>query len=434
MRHQADRGRPRHARRISPAALAIVAVTQLLLGVAFQSTSQALTLCNFPGHAAWSLEDGTPIQTAVWFDEVEIIDVHSNPPTITPATGSVIATAAGNIIRTELYACSSVIQSADSMSGIYRFRDRAYTQPNWNARDKVAFDAQHLNIGVSVGVYFQQVGVNSNYLITPILAHYDSTKSVGPSIAVTDTPGTVPAADIRGPANGGSCGTLAPGKYEAQIAQDGNVDEGVWDNLKGGGIKNLTYMAATHRIRVELMQPKQKQTASFKVGDPVKISGAGQAAYNGDWRVTDVQDPLHFTTTGPNVLLLDRSHGGTAIRYYSSGDAIPRGTQLSGYVEICVGTPGLYYATEKFEPTPSVPAMKTVRWESESKVPGPLAANTIFQERWYQTMPCDETGDLKMWPRVVMTPGLGPDQNVLAEGPAFVFHITDAAGDPFRCD
>jgi hypothetical protein len=391
----------------------------------------AATACNFPGHSSWTLGNGTPVESAAWLSDLEVIDIHTDPPTITPATEP-ITTAAGNIVRADLFVCNSVPGDASGYVGIFQFRDDG-PQPDWNSRDKVGFDASSVNTPVRVGRFFQQVGLGSQYRIKPLFEHFETTEATGPVLNVYDNEGSIGAGDVRGPANGGTCGTLAPGQLQAQIAEDGSAAQGVWDNLKGGTIKTLTFDASKHRIKVHLQNPPNKTPLAFRVGDPVTIEDASPAAYNGTWKVKKVRDELTFTTTGPTVSSLDSGGGGTALRYYGSRATVPTGTQLAGWVEICAGTAGAYLATVKFEPVVGTGIVKTVRWASETNLPAPLVANTIGRTKWYQTMPCGETGDLAMWPRVVATIGALPDDGVLAEGPAFIFHVADTTSDPTRC-
>jgi hypothetical protein len=393
--------------------------------VAVAGPAPADTLCNFPGHNSWNLDGRTPVESAAWFDHVAVINPRTSPPTVTNTTNQTIYSAVGNIIRVELFACNSLPGPSYTYAGTYRFRDEG-PQPNWSTRDDVGFDKSNVNTPVLVGRYFQQVGSSSRYEITPLLYNNETQVAQGPSLTVRSVVGVVASGgDVRGPRTTAECGNLAPGQYSVKIAEDGDTDDGVWDNLKGGPIGNLTFVPLRHRIMVKLVHPENKDPIRFQVGDPVTIEGAVPNAYNGDWKVTEVKDALNFTTTGPDRLNLELGSAGTANRYYQSGDALPRGIGLAGYVEICVGTPGTYYATSKLESTVATPPMKTVRWESESHIPGTLPANTVVRVKFYQTMPCVETGDLKMWPRIVMNPGNFPDSNIVAEGTAFTFHVVD---------
>lgn len=415
-----------HRRRNSRFALVLV-LAQFALIPASSSPAPAATLCDFPGHNAWTREDGTPIQSATWFEEVAIIDVHRNPPTVTVVAEDLdapmsVRTATGNIIRAEGYVCSSFPGSSSSHAFSYRFRDTG-PQPNWDSRDKVEFTAENINEAVEVGTYWQQVGPDAGYEITPQFFYEEQVRATGPTLKVASTAGTIPQADVRG-RPGGQCGSLRPGEYSAQIATGGDVDRGVWDNDKRSIIRVLSYNTVRNRIHIELMTGRSTPS-KFWVGDPVTIEGANPEAYNGTWRVQEVGRSKWIETAGPDRLSLDKGYGGTVTRYYRSGEDLSQGMNLAGYVEICVGTSGIYYATEKLEPTPKNPPMKTVRWQSESLVPGILQPNYPTRMRWYQKMPCKEKGDLKMWPRVVQTPGMLPDENVLAEGPPFVFHVVD---------
>jgi hypothetical protein len=419
------RRRPLHRRRTARLAVLLV-LAQLALIPVFSASATAVTLCNFPGHDTWTREDGTAIQSATWFEEVQVIDVHTSPPTITTVAEDLdapltIRTATGNIIRAEGYVCNSWPGSASGYAFSYRFRD-AGPQPNWDSRDKVEFTEQNINQAVEVGHYWQQVGPDAGYEITPLFFYQEGIKATGPTLKVTATTGTIPQTDKRGPPNGGQCGSLGPGKYSAQIAQDGNVERGVWDNDKRSLIERLSYNSLRNRIHIDLVTGRSTPS-KFKVGDRVTIEDAQPESYNGTWRIQEIGKSKWIETSGPDRLSMDRGGGGTVTRYYSSGEELSQGMSLAGYVEICVGTTGVYYATEKLEPTPKNPPMKTVRWQSESLVPGILAANTRTKMRWYQKMPCKEKGDLRMWPRVVQTPGVTPDQNVLAEGAPFVFHV-----------
>jgi hypothetical protein len=411
---------------LSKVALALLVTGSTISGLATQAGADIL--CDFPGHSEWTQGDGTPVQSAAWLEDVVVIDTHTDPPTEMPVSETSFTTSAGNIVRAELYVCNSVTGSSDNYAAVYQFRPDP-TQPNWNSRDKVGFNSTHVNVPVEIGTYFQQIGVASQNKITPLLEHFEATIATGPALNVTASDGVVPSADGRGPPNGGACGSLQPGQYQAQIAQWGKPGRGVWDNLKGGAIDSLSNSKPNQTITVTLQSSVNKTRIPFEVGDPVTIEGASPAKYNGTWQVTAVTDESHFVTTGPNTRLRAGS-GGKASRYYASGDDVPMGILLAGYAEICAGTKGVYFATEKLEPGPS---MTTVRWESESRIPGGVGANRYARAKWYQTMPCVETGDLKMWPRVVQTPGALPDDNLLAEGPAFVFHVVDTPEVPSRC-
>ncbi len=410
-----------------------VLLAQSALVLAMPEQAPADTLCSYPGHTSWTL-NGSQVQSAIWLANVTVIDTQSSPPTQTLiyptlSTAGAISTASGNVIRAQMYGCNSIVGPSGSYAGIYQFRGLG-SQPNWNSHDKVGFDSNHLNKPVLVGQYFQQIGLNADYTITPILQHYEVPEAQGPALTVTSTAGDIATADTRGPANG-TCGHLSPGQYAAQISDGSNLDHGVWDNLKGGIITGLNFDTLRNHINVTIQAPTARKPIKMNVGDPVTVQGATPSAYNGVWSVTDVTDPLHFTTTGPTGLRLNDGHGGTALRYYSSGEKMPMGISLAGWVSVCAGSPGVYFGTEKLEPPATNPPMLTVRWESESRIPGTMPQNTWVSVKWYQTMPCKEAGELYMYPRLVATPGPFPDSNILVEGPPFEFNVV--TGLASRC-
>jgi len=412
--------------------LLVLVMAQAAFGLMLPGAAIAGTLhpCDqFSGFHPWFDSSNNVHYSAIWFQSVDLINVQTSTVTNLYAplmTDSGTSTAAGNILRFDMFACNDSAGQVDNYAGVFRFRD-AGPQPSWNSRDKIDFTTTNADTAVEVGRYFQQVGESASYTITPILNHTEDDVVTGPALTVTGTGTLIGVQDRRGPPNAGGCGSLGSGQYEAQIAQNGNVNHGVWDNLKGGVIKALKFVAATHHIKVTLTMPNNQTTIPMQKKDPVAIENANPPGYDGNWVVTAVKDALHFTTTGPNVLTLPAGSTGTATRYYKSGDALPGGIELAGYVEVCAGTGGPWYGTEKLEPITQ--GIRTVRWESQSHVPDSLVApNQPADVKWYQTMPCSEPSspggfDLGMWPRFVAMHGATPDDNILAEGDSFVFHV-----------
>ncbi len=414
-----------------------LALVASMLGIMRPASAAVLPCSQFPGFSTWT-QNGSPRSSAAWLDNVQVWDVHGPTPLRKKRVGTVSANktitgSPGDILRAELFVCNSVSGATENYAGVFQFRDTGQ-QPNWNSRDKVPFDAGSTNTNVKVGRFFQQIplaplGTTKQFTVTPILNHSEDTVAQGPMLNVNySSVGTIPSNDARGPNNGGTCGSLAPNTYQAQIAGGGNPAHGVWDNLKGGINSSLKVTSPDH-ITVSLANPNNHTPLAFDVGDPVTIEGASPPDYDGGWTVTSAPDALDYVATRPNVGSLPDGGGGTSTRYYGSGEPMPRGISLAGLVEVCSGSAGAYFATEKLEP--SVSGMRTVRWESESKVPGGLTANVAVDVKWYQTMPCAESGDLNMWPRLVQTLGDVPDQNILAEGLAFAFHVVDTV--PTRC-
>ncbi|HJP64964.1 MAG TPA: hypothetical protein VKA30_01515 [Actinomycetota bacterium] len=408
----------------------IVPVLATLPFVASNSPASAAAPCHFPGYSTW-VNRAAPVHSAVWLEDVYEVNTHVTPPRQrllfeTLRSNATITSRAGNVIRADLYACNSEEGDRSSYSAVFMFRDTG-DQPQWNSQDAVGFSAsttpRTVGTAVEIGRFFQQVGYtpgDNEYTITPVLNHHEDEVAIGPALRVRYTSGRDPVTDVRGPANDGDCRSLKRGEVQAQIAQGGNTKRGVYETFKHSRIQSLSYEPSTASITVHLDPADHSPSHPFAVGEPATIEHATPPGYNGRWRVGHVVDPNTYILAGPVHQNLPPGGGGLMTRYFQSGAEIPQGTKLAGWTEVCVGTAGEYFAAAKLEPTPG---MRTLRWESESKIQGGVPANTRIRVKWYQTMPCNETGFLRMVPRILRRPGDFPDQRILAQGAPFLFHV-----------
>ncbi len=369
-----------------------------------------------------------------WLHDVEKID---NNGSATSIIGGDVSTAQsfsltpGYIIRADLYVCwdgTDVDENPVNTFGvIFNFHDTAdpkgtpRAQPDWNSHDQAELTA---NVRTLVGRFFQVMPPEPSgkhlELLPKIKANDADGGNAGPLLSVTN--------DNNNPIGtySGSSASDATCISSPLLIKDAIIDD-VEDNQIHKNVDTLHYNSSSHKIVVTL--PTDSRLRQPLVGEPITIEGADPSSFDGTWSVSDVTSATSYKlSTGGISPTPSDSSDGTVMRFYTSGDFIPEGTILTGYVEICAPDSGTntYIGSAKF--VPSTPA-DMVAWDNEG-IAVSLAQYGTATYTWYQTLPCEApslTGKhLDIVPRLLTSSGYGtnPESNNRAQGPAFTVNLT----------